>query len=261
MNAVVVNLAEHAAVRETSAIPDRGEYVSRLRDILSALEADDQTLFETRLGQLMRLREDGLFVNLAKLTRELHQAVRDLNFDDRLQQLAGSEIPDACVRLDYVVKLGEDAAHRTLDIVDDSRRKLDALAGCSARLGTLRQELLAGSATPERAAQAAQLEQAEQEIQLLGGGLRASFSAISQAQEYQDLSGQVIRRVIALVHNIEGALIKLLRATNEGLRPAAAGAAAAGVPNGELAGPAVPGLASGAQSQEDADSLLAELGF
>ena len=70
------------------SIPDRAEYVNRLREILSALEADDQGLFESRLNQLMRLREDGLFVNLAKLTRELHQAVKDLNFDERLQQIA-----------------------------------------------------------------------------------------------------------------------------------------------------------------------------
>ena len=108
MNAVVVPMPARPGAREPVPIPDRQEYIERLRQILSALEADDQSLFEARLNQLMRLREDGLFVNLAKLTRELHQAVRDLNFDDRLQQLAGSEIPDACVRLDYVVKLGED---------------------------------------------------------------------------------------------------------------------------------------------------------
>lgn len=257
MNAVVVNLQEHAAARETSAIPDRGEYVARLRDILAALEADDQALFEARLGQLVRLREDGLFVNLAKLTRELHQAVRDLNFDERLQQLAGSEIPDACVRLDYVVKLGEDAAHRTLDIVDDSRRQIDALAACVQRLAEARQTLPLAA----QAAAGAQLEAIGQDVARIAGELRTSFSAVSQAQEYQDLSGQVIRRVIALVHNIEGALIKLLRATSDGLRPVAGAATVAGVPNGELAGPAVPGLANGAASQQDADSLLAELGF
>ena len=80
MSAVVVSLPLRG-VEAASAIPDRAEYVARLREILSALEADDQALFELRLNQLMRLREDGLFVNLAKLTRELHQAVKDLNFD------------------------------------------------------------------------------------------------------------------------------------------------------------------------------------
>ena len=262
MSAVIVNLPSRSAARETVAIPDRGEYTARLRDILSALEADDQSLFETRLNQLMRLREDGLFVNLAKLTRELHQAVRDLNFDDRLQQLAGSEIPDACVRLDYVVKLGEDSAHRTLDLVDSSRKQVDALTNCANELAQARRRLLMHGDQPARSLGLAEtLGDAERLLQEAGMGLRTNFSAISQAQEYQDLSGQVIRRVIALVHNIEGALIKLLRATNEGLKPGVSVVAPAAVAHGELAGPAIPGLASGAQSQEDADSLLAELGF
>lgn len=265
MSATVVTLPTRAAAREAAVIPDRAEYINRLREILSALEADDQALFESRLNQLMRLREEGLFVNLAKLTRELHQAVRELNFDDRLQQLAGSEIPDACVRLDYVVKLGEDAAHRTLDLVDASRTLLTRLADDASRLGDARRRLQLGGDSAARGSAIGsgiveELEHAERLMHEVSSGVRLNLSSISQAQEYQDLSGQVIRRVIALVHNIEGALITLLKATNEGLKPSAAIAPAA-VANGELAGPAIPGLAQGSASQQDADALLAELGF
>lgn len=258
MSAVVVSLPMRAAERD-STIPDRSEYVSRLREILSALEADDQPLFEARLNQLMRMREEGLFVNLAKLTRELHQAVKEMNFDDRLQQLAGSEIPDACVRLDYVVKMGEDAAHNTLDLCDASRGLIDRLNACMTRLDAVRERLPREASQPIKGLTLANdLERIEVEVKDIGQCLRGNVTAIAQAQEYQDLSGQVIRRVIALVHNIEGALIKLLRATNEGVRPSSA---AAPITNGELQGPVVPGLAGGGASQEDADALLAELGF
>lgn len=259
MSAVVVNIHARTVERETPSIPDRAEYIGRLRELLSALEADDQALFEARLNQLMRLREEGLFVNLAKLTRELHQAVKDLNFDDRLQQLAGSELPDACLRLDYVVKLGEDAAHRTLDVCDDSRVLLDRLNVCVASLDDIRERLPMVTQHPFRGLTVANdIDQVEQTMRGIGAALRGHFSTIAQAQEYQDLSGQVIRRVITLVHNIEGALITLLRATNEGQRTPASPNANA---NGELAGPSVPGLSSGGQSQQDADALLAELGF
>lgn len=260
MAAVVVNINARAPERDAApSIPDRAEYVNRLREILSALEADDQALFELRLNQLMRLREDGLFVNLAKLTRELHQAVKDLNFDEKLQQLAGSEIPDACVRLDYVVKLGEDAAHKTLDVCDDSRTLLNRLNGCVESLDGIRDKLPAVAALPIKGLTLAnEIERVEHTMRDVGGALRTSFSTIAQAQEYQDLSGQVIRRVIALVHNIEGALIKLLKATNEGVKAPTPTVSAGG---GELAGPSVPGLSQGGQSQQDADALLAELGF
>jgi len=259
MAAVVVSINARAADREPPAIPDRAEYIDRLRDILSALEADDQSLFETRLNQLMRMREDGLFVNLAKLTRELHQAVKDLNFDEKLQQLAGNEIPDACVRLDYVVKLGEDAAHKTLDVCDDSRGLLNRLNGCVDSLDGIREKLPSVAALPIKGLTLAnEIERVEGAMREIGAALKVSFSTVAQAQEYQDLSGQVIRRVIALVHNIEGALIKLLKATNEGVK---APAPTVAVASGELAGPTVPGLASGGQSQQDADALLAELGF
>lgn len=259
MSAVVVNMPVRNVERDAPAIPDRAEYIGRLRELLSALEADDQGLFESRLNQLMRQREEGLFVNLAKLTRELHQAVKDLNFDDRLQQLAGSEIPDACVRLDYVVKLGEDAAHKTLDVCDESRGLLDRLNGCAQQLAEVREQLPREAALGVNGLSLAnEVDRIGATIKDIGGSLRGNFSAVAQAQEYQDLSGQVIRRVIALVHNIEGALIKLLKATNEGVRPQASTSAVA---NGELAGPTVPGLASGGQSQQDADALLAELGF
>jgi len=261
MSAVVIDMPAAAAERDGDNIPDRSEYILRLREILTALESDDSTLFESRLSELMRLRDKGLFVNLAKLTRELHEAVRDLNFDDRLKQITGSDIPDACMRLDYVAKLGEDAAHRTLDLVDSSRKLVDEMNECAQGLANARERVLQDASTPAwRSGLAAETEAAEARMKQIGHQIRANLTNISQAQEYQDLSGQVIRRVTGLVHNIELALIKLLRATASGESLKNGPSTPIQSNTGELSGPAVPGL-SEAASQEDADALLAELGF
>jgi chemotaxis protein CheZ len=251
-----MNAAVHALPAVApSAIAGRSEYVQRLSEILAALEADDAGLFEQRLGQLIRLREEGLFVSLARLTRELHQAVRELNVDERLRELAGQEIPDARQRLDYVVQLGEQAAHRTLDLADDSRELLLKLVQAAADFERINAQLPAyGVPAPISVA----LAQVQAVMLGVGSELRSNVSAISQAQEFQDLSGQVIRRVITLVHNIEAALITLLRLTSEGAKPTVVKIQATAT--GDLAGPAVPGLADGT-SQQDADALLAELGF
>lgn len=222
----------NAALGETERI----QLVQDLRGVIGALERHDDADFEHRLGQLLRAREEGLFVHVAKLTRELHRALSDMRLDNRLAELAGSEIPDACGRLDYVVQVTERAAHRTLDLVEASRALASDIVSC------------AGGVTPEGARRAIVLD-AEK--------LRGHLSELAQAQEYQDISGQIIRRVIDLVRNVENALLDLLRVSGSRAQP---GAAPRAVAPGSLQGPAVPGTVSGA-SQQDADELLASLGF
>ena len=120
-----------------------------------------------------------LYVGVARLTRNLHDGLRQLGLDARLAQAAGSDMPDACKRLDLVVQMTEDAAHRTLDLVDEGRAVADSLADmriCLARLhsspGPVNGGELLGTITAA--------EDAETR-------LRATLTALAQAQEYQDL--------------------------------------------------------------------------
>ena len=85
-------------------------------------------------------------------------------------------------------------------------------------------------------------------------GLRKNLSAIAEAQAYQDLSGQVIRRVIQLVKGVENALADLLDL---------AGLDVAGAqPEPHIAGgPALVGLDNHGSTQAQADDLLADLGL
>ena len=52
----------------------------------------------------------------------------------RLDVLADHEVPDARKRLAHVVKLTEEAAHRTLDLVEQSTPLVDRMAYESAQL-------------------------------------------------------------------------------------------------------------------------------
>jgi len=215
------------------ASDERLRLASGLRKLLAAVESGDDAAVEAGLAELLRAREEGLFVHLARLTRELHRALGELGLDSRLSDLAGSGIPDACGRLDYVVQVTEQAAHRTLDLVDSSRL---LAAGILARATAMpdseeRQAILRDTAT-----------------------LRHQLTELAQAQEYQDIAGQTIKRVIGLVRNVEQALLDLLRAA--GSRPVSAPIKPV-APRG-LEGPALPGTG---HSQQDADELLASLGF
>jgi len=229
----------HAAQRE--------QRLAQLRELASALESGDDALYETRLAQFLRERETSLFVSVARLTRELHQAIFDSKLDGQLTNLAQDQLPDACSRLDYVVTLTENAAHKTLDLVEHGQ-------------ASLRQIQQAGnilSALPQQASLA-------KAHALIAGGveeLRSQLSQLAQAQEYQDLSGQLIKRVIRLVRGVEAALLELLRAAGPLQISTATPIAAASAAAPGLQGPAVPGLSGAQVSQQDADALLSSLGF
>jgi chemotaxis protein CheZ len=139
--------------------------------------------------------------------------------------LAGEELPDARARLNFVVQTTEEATHRTLDLVEDCRNRIDLLRSQGLD-SAIENELMS---------------------------VRSNLSSIALAQEYQDLTGQTIKRVVGLVHQVEQAIGKISNALglpekrkNEGI---------------EAQGPALPGIDAHGVSQDDADDLLAGLGL
>lgn len=242
----------------TTSAPARSEQLARMQEMVGLLEAGEDTAFEARFASFLQARDQGLFVSVAKLTRGLHDAVRELRFDDHLSNLAGREIPDACSRLDYVVKVSEEAAHKTLDLVEQAKSLTQDIGVATQALAEAckRAQDNAGSSYAVSGL-VLSVDQAREHIAISAGGLRERLSSLAQAQEYQDLSGQVIKRVTNLVRSVEGALIDLLRASGSGVSTRAT----AETPANGLHGPVVAGVTPSAVSQDDADSLLAELGF
>ena len=234
----------------------RHQTALRLRQLLDALESGDDAAFERGIDALAREREDALFARVARLTRELHDAVVELRVDERLTRIAGDEIPDARHRLDYVMQVTEKAAHRTLDLVEQARGVTRAIDTAAEHL--VEAENVISDNHPDIANVAVLLHDVGDALRGQSTFLRGTLSDLAQAQEYQDISGQIIKRVITLVCNVESALLELLRsAGGQSLQTTAPRPIQA--KTGELAGPAVPGAA--AASQQDADELLASLGF
>lgn len=234
----------------------RQQYRLRIDEISAALDAGDDTLFEQRLAQLLRERESGLFVSLAKLTRQLHQAIFE-----KPQGASESGGDDACARLDHAVRLSEQAAHKTLDLVDRSRECVSDVARAAEKLERLHSWARRSYGMPDEMASLADtLQQLQTSLSTDAAALRNNLSQLAQTQEYQDLSGQLIKRVVGLVQGVESALLEMLRASG-GLTPAPAAPTVSGPRPMVLEGPAVPGLNSTTVSQQDADALLSSLGF
>lgn len=203
-----------------TASPERTALVQRLHDALDALERGDESALRAEIDALAAARTRPLVQGLGRLARELSQALGEL---PQVPAGGGSEgeLDDACARLDHVVAMTEQATHRTLDLADE----------CRALVEGLRSEGIA----PE---QEQVLEQ-----------LRRNLTEIGLTQSYQDLTGQIIRRVAGIVRRVHEGFGELgLPPRTESRDPG-------------LAGPAVSGLDRHAVSQNDADALLSDLGL
>jgi len=205
-----------------------------LERLTAAVAASDGPEFEHVLDDLVHARRKDLFAELRKLTAQVRQALDSFETNARFVDLAHKDVPDARVRLAHVMKLTDDAAHQTMDSIERAVPLVDALVAAAA-----------DPASPMVIESAAQL--------------RSHLSDVHLAQGYQDLSGQIVRGVIALVDEVETMLTGLARIVGEGT--AAKPLAKALAVNGH--GPRIPGLDAGMSvtNQQDVDSLLSDLGL
>jgi chemotaxis protein CheZ len=237
------------------------DYVERTREMMRQMEQGNEVEAARLLDELVRLREDSLFRELGKLTRDFHEALNNFRLDSRLADIAEHEIPDARDRLSYVISMTEQAANRTLSAVEDSLPACEALES-------------RGAALQEQWARFTRREMDAQDFRNLSRDLEAFLSAtredlprlranlqdVLMAQGFQDLTGQIIRRVITLVEELERNLVELVRISGQKLiQPAEEQQPASG---SGVHGPAVPGLDTGTVSgQDEVDDLLSSLGF
>jgi chemotaxis protein CheZ len=224
-----------------------------------ALDSGDEGRFFDAVDQLTGMRERGLWDSLRQLDLRLRSALDQFRLDPRLLRLAGKEIPDARTRLDHVLRLTDEAAHRTLDLVESSTPLVERTAAAAAALGTeCREARDSGAASPYWHELLARLESHFAAAHADGETVKTNLVEVLMAQSYQDLSGQIIRRVIELVAQLEGELARLVQCSdgavsvNRQATPATEEDASRGL------GPAIPGLSvSTVDGQQDVDDLLA----
>ena len=232
-----------------------GEVCLALRE---ALETGDEPGFLAAVDWLTGMRERGLWDSLRQLDERLRSALDQFRLDPRLLRLAGKEIPDARARLDHVLRLTDEAAHRTMDLVESSTPLVARTAAAAATLGAeCRDARESGAASPYWQELLERLESYFAAAHADGETVKSNLVEVLMAQGFQDLSGQIIRRVIELVAQLEGELARLVQDSGPGAAenrqaPPAAEDLSRGV------GPAIPGISvSTVDGQQDVDELLA----
>jgi chemotaxis protein CheZ len=144
------------------------------------------------------------------LTRQLHDSLRALGYDKALER-AASEIPETRDRLSYIAEMTERAAERALNATEVARPIQDQLSSDAGGLNQRWQELFDRKLS---------LEQFKALVEDTRGFLsavpqrtaatNAELMEIMMAQDFQDLTGQVIKRVATVTHEVEQQLVQLL---------------------------------------------------
>lgn len=178
----------------------------------------------------------------APSTARAHQALHKLS----------QELPDACERLDYVKRMTDQAATKVLNLVDDAQGDAEGVRRQGSELSESLQRLAQAPDLSVERARAMMRLCAAYAASAAGFADRVKTlqTEIMMAQDFQDLSGQVINKVLGMLRPAEAPLQELL-AQYEAQEPVAA------EPE-QLAGVQTPDKAL---QQDDVDALLAEMGF
>ncbi|MGY6277689.1 protein phosphatase CheZ [Methylomonas sp. MgM2] len=231
------------------------------KDLVVALENGDQAAADGILDELAGFRETQLFKEIGRLTRQLHDTMVSFSVDARIAAMTEHDIPDAKERLHYVITMTEQAADQTLTVVENllpiSQTLNEQVERLSSKWGRfLDREMPLAEFKAMSAEMTEYFKQSRRDLVHVQSGL----NDILMAQGFQDITGQIIRRVIELVQELEVSMVKLISVSGR-----KAAASEAGEKPGELPGPVVPGVddreGDVATSQVDVDDLLSSLGF
>jgi chemotaxis protein CheZ len=190
-----------------------------------------------------------VFRQLGAITRQLHDALKELGYTEQLKGTL-NQLPDAQSRLSYIARLTGEAANKVLNEVEGAKQDQALMADRG------RQLIAAIGSVPDLARAMPELLTWSQDVVDSSARCDARLTEIMMAQDFHDLTGQVIARVVRLAGTIEEQLLALLLQ-----------AAPSGKPGQdqvlELGGPVVDpqGRQDVVVDQKQVDDLLASLGF
>lgn len=204
--------------------------------------------------------EKNMYERLGGIVRVMHDSLRELGYDKALTE-ASSQIVDAQDRLEYVASLTEQAANKVLNTLDEGMPAQDVLSKQAKDMENRWADLFAGKLSIEQfKALAGDSRQFAQIVSASTEAEKARLLEIMMAQDFQDITGQLIKKVVNITKTVENELAQLLRdsAPADVKEKLAQKQAVQEQPVQLMSGPSVP---AAALDQDSVDDLLADLGF
>lgn len=240
------------------------DFVEQVRELSRHVDEGNEVEVDRILDQIAKMRETSLFQELGKLTRDFHEALNSFRLDARIANFTEKDFPDARERLRHVVQMTAQSADRSLTAAEEALPICDNI---DEKAGEFNQQW----------ARFMRREMDADEFRQLSAGMSDFFASLKSdtatiktnmndvimAQDFQDLTGQIIERVITLVDDMESSLVDLIRISGQKL-VAQEGSKKEEVDQLKGTGPAVPGVDVAeniVSGQDEVDDLLSSLGF
>jgi len=252
-----------------------GEFLTELRNcadlLMEKLQGDENEEVSKLIHSLAEVRDRHIFKSVGKLTRGLHNAIVNFNVDGDSTSGApiteGSEIQDASDRLNYVINMTQKAADKTMDKVEAAA---PIVLDLDQEAGVLLEQWRRLKQREMSADEFRQLYKRVDDFLVQTGvgakQLNQNLQDIILEQGYQDLTGQVLTRVIELIRDVEKDLVSLVSIAGQveeitGLTVVAA--VAEKKADVEAEGPQIHAdkRSDVVSGQDDVDDLLSSLGF
>ncbi len=152
----------------------------------------------------------GIHSHIGHLTRALHDTMRELGYDKTLERAVG-KMPDTRDRLNYISTLTEQAAVKTLNAVEETKPMQQKLESGATELSAQWQALFERKLDTEQfKALVHQTRNYLQDVPLNTKATNAKLMDVVVAQDYQDLTGQVLKKLAETVQQLENQLVALL---------------------------------------------------
>ncbi|TSH95834.1 protein phosphatase CheZ [Verticiella sediminum] len=196
---------------------------------------------------------DDLILRIGQLTRMLRDSMRELGLDRAIQE-AAEAIPDARDRLRYVANMTEQAAHRVLNATEAAQPIQDKLSADADGLDARWQQWFDQPLElPEARVLVDDTRSFLREVPQSARATQSHLMEIMMAQDFQDLTGQVIMKMMDVIGAVERELLQVLLDNVPAEKREAQG-----LLNGPQVNPQGPDVVTG---QDQVDDLLASLGF
>lgn len=202
-------------------------------------------------------QQEAVFNRIGQMARVLHDTLGQLGYDKLLEKTVAA-LPDAKDRLAYVANLTEQAACRVLNATDIAGPLVDDIENRSRDLAQSWDKVFANQTNPAEFRQLAieTREFLKQQLPEKTRATHAQLTEIMMAQDFQDLTGQVIKKIVTLAQELESGLMGVLI---EVLPEARKTEEVASLMNGPVVN--AEGRSDVVVNQEQVDDLLDSLGF